>query len=69
MTWTIWDAPSDRDYYGQQANASFTCEDDDEDGDPNACRECGATPDEAHEEWCPYHRSAPEPAPIPEEQP
>lgn len=45
MMWSMWNAPSDRDYYG---------DDDDPFAEPDdpACPGCGARPDQACEEGC-----------------
>lgn len=54
--WSMWDAPSDRDYYGD-------CEPPEQ---MERCYSCGA--DDLHpcEEWCDTNRPAEEPAPVPE---
>jgi hypothetical protein len=43
--WSMWNAPSDRDYYDP-------CGRDDEDDQPEYCCHCGAGGDQACEEWC-----------------
>ena len=54
--WSIWNAPSDRDYYDQ-----FGREEQDEEPD---CWHCGARWDQACEEWCCTNMPAPEPPPA-----
>ncbi len=52
---SMWNAPSDRDYYG--------------DGEPEPeerCLDCGAGELEACEPWCETNRPAEEAAPVPE---
>lgn len=44
---SIWDAPSDRDYYG--------CEDSETE---EICIHCAANESQAHEQWCPMSRPA-----------
>lgn len=48
--YSMWDAPSDRDYYG--------CEDEPTE---EICFYCQANESQAHEQWCPYNRPAREP--------
>jgi hypothetical protein len=43
--WSIWNAPSDRDYYDPFGW-------DEEDDEPQFCEHCGAREDQACEEWC-----------------
>jgi len=50
--WSMWDAPSDRDYYGQWEPPE----------EPERCLDCGAREDQACEEWCSSSRPASEPA-------
>ena len=56
--WSMWNAPSDRDYYDQ---LGVDCDQD----EPEICEDCGARWDrgEACEEWCATNRAEPEPAP------
>jgi hypothetical protein len=44
--WSIWNAPSDRDYYDRFGWA------DEEDDEPEYCGHCGARWDQVCEEWC-----------------
>ena len=60
--WSIWNAPSDRDYYGCSGS-------DDQDDEPEYCFHCGARWDQACEEWCCTNASASEPAPAESGQP
>jgi hypothetical protein len=57
--WSMWNAPSDRDYYGSLGA------DRDED-EPDICGDCGARLDrgEACEDWCATNRAEPEPVPV-----
>ena len=43
--WSMWNAPSDRDYYEPYGR-------DEEDEEPEYCQHCGARWDQACEEWC-----------------
>ena len=43
--WSIWNAPSDRDYYDPSGL-------DEGDEQPEYCQHCGARWDQACEEWC-----------------
>ena len=54
--WSMWNAPSDRDYYDP-----LGLEDVDE---PEICEGCGARWDRACEEWCETNRPASEPVPV-----
>ena len=55
---SIWDAPSDRDYYDQFGPG-------DPDEEPESyCDHCGARWDQACEEWCCTNAPASEPAPT-----
>ena len=57
--WSMWNAPSDRDYYD---SLGADCDED----EPDICGGCGARWDlgEACEEWCATNRAEPEPAPV-----
>ena len=55
---SIWDAPSDRDYYDQFGAG----EPDDE--LESYCGDCGARSNQACEEWCSANTPASEPAPT-----
>lgn len=56
MTWSIWNAPSDRDYY-EQLGPRWP-------EDPEHCHECGAAVEEQpHEPWCPENKPSKEAAP------
>jgi hypothetical protein len=57
--WSMWNAPSDRDYYNWW---SADCDED----EPDICGGCGARWDlgETCEEWCATNRAEPEPVPI-----
>jgi hypothetical protein len=61
--WSIWNAPSDRDYYEQFGW------DGEEADEPEYCGHCGARWDQACEEWCYSNAPAPEPAPIDDDEP
>ena len=53
--WSMWNAPSDRDYYDPYGR--------DEEGDePEGCVHCGARWDQACEEWCTTNAPASEAA-------
>jgi hypothetical protein len=52
--WSMWTAPSDRDYYG-------TC---DPEPEEERCYGCGSGELEACEEWCETQQPAAEPAPA-----
>src|SRR5215469_17249112 len=54
--WSMWNAPSDRDYYDP-----LGLEDVDE---PEICEGCGARWNRACEEWCETNRPASEPVPV-----
>ena len=54
---SIWDAPSDRDYYDQFGPGES-------DEEPEYCADCGARSDKACEEWCSTNAPASEPAPT-----
>ena len=54
--WSMWNAPSDRDYYDP-----LGLDDVDE---PEICEDCGARWDRACEEWCETNRPASEPVPV-----
>lgn len=56
MMWSMWDAPSDRDYYDQ-----FNLHPEEEE-EPN-CWDCGARWDQVCGECCPSRLPAAEPAP------
>jgi len=43
--WSMWNAPSDRDYYEPYGR-------DEEDEEPEYCQHCGARWDQPCEEWC-----------------
>ena len=57
--WSIWNAPSDRDYYDQFGPPP---------DEPELCHDCGAAVEEQpHEPWCPASlRPAADPAPSEE---
>ena len=57
--WSMWNAPSDRDYYDPLGLDS------DED-ESEICEDCDARSDrgEACEEWCETNRPVPEPVPV-----
>lgn len=57
--WSMWNAPSDRDYY--DSCGWDECEEDDE---PKYCGHCGARWDQACEEWCYTNAPAFEPGPT-----
>ncbi len=57
--WSMWNAPSDRDYYDSQGWDEF-----DEDDEPRYCDHCGAQWDQACEESCYANAPASEPAPT-----
>ena len=54
--WSMWNAPSDRDYYDQ---FGVDCDQD----EPESCGNCGARwgLGESCEEWCETNRAKPEP--------
>lgn len=54
--WSMWNAPSDRDYYNAYGW------DEDDRPEPEHCSHCGAGGDQACEEWCYTNVAAPEPA-------
>jgi hypothetical protein len=54
--WSMWNAPSDRDYYDPY-------ESDEQDEEQEYCGHCGARWDEACEAWCCTKEPASEPAP------
>jgi hypothetical protein len=54
--WSMWNAPSDRDYYEPYGP-------DDEDEQPQHCQHCGAREDQACEEWCDTNTPASEAPP------
>ena len=54
--WSIWNAPSDRDYYDQFGR-------DEPEEEPGCCH-CGASWDQACEEWCCTNMPALEPPPA-----
>ena len=53
--WSMWNAPSDRDYYD---SLGADCDED----EPEICEDCGARWDqeEACEEWCATNRAEPD---------
>jgi hypothetical protein len=53
--WSMWNAPSDRDYYDP-----FGWDEAEEQDDPDCCGHCGARSDQACEEWCYRNASASE---------
>ena len=55
--WSMWNAPSDRDYYDPLGLDS------DED-ESEICEDCGARWHQACEDWCETNRPAPEPVPV-----
>ena len=57
--WSMWNAPSDRDYYDP---FGAYCDED----EAEICVDCGARADrgDACEEWCATNRAEPEPAPV-----
>jgi hypothetical protein len=55
--WSIWNAPSDRDYYDPYGS-------DEKHEEPEYCYHCGARWDQACEEWCCTNSPASEPAPA-----
>jgi hypothetical protein len=55
--WSMWNAPSDRDYYDP---LGLDCDED----EPEICEDCGARRNQACEEWCETNRAEPEPAPV-----
>ena len=57
--WSMWNAPSDRDYYD---SLGADCDED----EPDICGDCGARWDrgEACEDWCATNRAEPEPVPV-----
>ena len=55
--WSMWNAPSDRDYYDPYGS-------DEQDEEPEYCCHCGARWDQACEEWCSTNAPASEPAPT-----
>lgn len=55
--WSIWNAPSDRDYYDCYGDG-------DQDDEPEYCGHCGARWDQACEEWCCTNAPASEPTPT-----
>ena len=57
--WSMWNAPSDRDYYDQ---LGVDCDQD----EPEICEDCGARWDRgvACEEWCQTNRAEPEPVAV-----
>ena len=57
--WSMWNAPSDRDYYDP-----FGADCNEDEGE--ICVDCGARWDrgEACEDWCETNRSVPEPVPV-----
>jgi len=56
--WSMWNAPSERDYYDSQGWDEF-----DEDDEPRYCWHCGAQWDQPCEESCYTNAPASEPAP------
>src|SRR5215472_590249 len=57
QVWSMWNAPSDRDYYDQ---CGAYCDGD----EPEICEDCGARWDRACEDWCETNRPASEPVPV-----
>jgi hypothetical protein len=57
--WSMWNAPSDRDYYDSRGWDEF-----DEDDEPRYCGHCGAQWDQACEESCYTNAPAFEPPPT-----
>lgn len=55
--WSIWNAPSDRDYYDSYGDSN-------QDDEPKYCGHCGARRDQACEEWCCTNAPASEPEPT-----
>ena len=57
--WSMWNAPSDRDYYDP---LGLDCDED----EPEICGDCGARWDlgEACEDRCETNRPVPEPVPV-----
>jgi hypothetical protein len=57
--WSMWNAPSDRDYYDP---FGAYCDED----EAEICVDCGARADrgDACEEWCATNRADPEPVPV-----
>ena len=55
--WSMWNAPSDRDYYDPYGA-------DEQDEEPEYCCHCGARWDQACEEWCFTNAPASEPVPT-----
>jgi len=53
--WSMWNAPSDRDYYDPDGRGE-------EDDEPEGCVHCGARSDQACEEWCTTNAPASEAA-------
>ena len=62
--WSMWNAPSDRDYY--DSSIWDECEEDDE---PEYCGQCGAGWHQACEDWCDTNAPASEPAPTEDTEP
>jgi hypothetical protein len=60
--WSMWNAPSDRDYYDPYGR-------DDEDEQTEYCCHCGAGKDQACEEWCYTDAPASEPASAEDPEP
>jgi len=52
--WSMWNAPSDRDYYDPLGDEDKL----------EICEDCGAGWDQACEEWCATNWAEPEPAPA-----
>jgi hypothetical protein len=59
--WSMWNAPSDRDYYDPEGLMEK-----EEEEEPEFCFSCYARSDQACEEWCETNRPASEPAPVDE---
>ncbi len=57
MMWSMWNAPSDRDYYGSDGRLE-------EEDYGDQCLECGASGNLACQEWCKTRQIATEPAPT-----
>ncbi len=55
--WSMWNAPSDRDYYDPYGS-------DEQGEEPEYCGHCGARWDQACEEWCCTNAPASEPTPT-----
>ena len=55
--WSMWNAPSDRDYYDP---LGLDCDED----EPEICEDCGARWNQACEDWCETNRPVAETVPI-----